>query len=56
MTITYRYIKSKDLYVFCKRGTYWALAPEELSTMHNLTGELIAESKALGAPKDKESK
>lgn len=41
--ITYKYIKSKDIYVFDKDQIYWALRPEELLEMNQLTDEILAE-------------
>ena len=39
--ITFNYIESKDRYVFCKDGIYWALSPEQVLEMHKVTRDLI---------------
>ena len=43
-SISYNYIKSKDLYVFSKRGIYWGLTLDEIRDMHELTKQLLAEA------------
>lgn len=44
ITVNLKYLDQKGIYVFCRRGIYWGLTPEEVQEMHNLTKELLAEA------------
>ncbi len=48
ITVNHKHLERKGLYVFAKRGIYWALSPDEVQEMHNLTKELLASAEASG--------
>ena len=55
ITVNPKYLDQKGIYVFCRNGIYWALTPEEVQEMNQLTGELLASAKASG-PNNEETK
>ena len=56
ITVNRKYLDQKGIYVFCRKGIYWGLTPDEVQEMNQLTGELLAEASAQGSPNNEEVK
>jgi len=56
ITVNRKYLDRKGVYVFCKRGIYWGLTPEEVQEMNQLTNELLSEKGPAGPSNEEEAK
>ncbi len=56
ITVNKKYLDRKGFYVFCRNNHYWALTPEEVQEMNQLTGELLNETREGGPTKNEDTK